>query len=478
MKVKVPAFIACNRPGTFLVGGSVRDLARGLTPLDYDIAVSCDPQVFAEEAARKTGGRIVLLGKDRFTVYRVAAPQRTIDITPFKGRNIRQDLMARDFTINALACDLSDGQIIDVAGGLADLRAGLVRMISPAVFMDDPVRLIRAFRMAATLNFKISTGTVKAIRDHAANLSQTAGERIWAELIRILACPDSYRQLQMMAATRILSAIFPEWYGIQAGIQNHVHATEGLDHALEALRAFERLLGKPDETFHHTALEWITVLSKESRALLKMSILLHDIGKPGNRIIDAAGKSHFYGHALRGAELVQSVGRRLRMSNRQREWIASLVRRYQRPLFLFLAGDQGHMPPAKALGRFFRQCGRQVPHLLIQAMADAMGSGNPEAADRQAFIDFIKTILADYFTKGLDRGLPPLLTGLDLIQHFKLQPSPLIGTLLRRVQELHMAGAISNRQQALEWVAGHLKSIKKKPPALQAGGDQLHIQGR
>jgi poly(A) polymerase len=458
MKIQVPPLIASSQPGAYLVGGSVRDIIRGQTPVDLDIAVSSDPRAFAEQIAKKSGGRVVLLGKDRFTVYRVASPKGNIDITTYKGQDIRQDLLARDFTINALACSLADDRIVDVTSGLADLHRAVVRMISPAAFQDDPARLVRAFRMAAALKFRIEPETIRAIKAHAGLLGQTAGERVWAEFIRILACPDSQPHLRMMAETEVLSAILPELADHQRGLQDGFHTIDKLDHCLQAIHALERMLHKPEAFLPRGPVRFIESLSKESRALLKMSLLIHDIGKPACRRINADGQIQFHGYAARGAELTQSIGRRLRMSNRQREWITSLVRRHQHPNFLYLAKRSDQNPPPRAVGRFFRQCGQQTPHLLIQAMAETMGHSASAASNKQGFIDFLSDILSTYCEKNLDLGLLPILKGKDLIERFELQPSPLLGTLLRRLEELQLAGVITNRQQALEWVAQQLKS--------------------
>ena len=103
--------------------------------------------------------------------------------------------------------------------------------------------------------------------------------------------------------------------------------------------------------------------------------------------------------------------------------------------------------------------GKQAPHLLIQAMAISMCS-DPTGLETNRYIDFLIEIFEKFCTQNKERGLPPILNGHDLIQHFGLQPSPLLGTLLRRLEELHLAGAITRRQQAFEWVAQHLKSIQ------------------
>lgn len=467
MKIQVPDLMTHHRPGTYLVGGCVRDLIQGLTPRDFDLVVSDAPRAVAEEIAAKNGGRVFVLGKGDFTVYCVAAPKLKFDIMTYKGADINEDLMFRDFTVNALACSLADGRIIDVTGGLEDLRRRVIRMISPKAFQDDPVRLVRAFRMAASLNFPVEAETIKAIRTHSALLQQTAGERIWAELRRILACSDSHPHLLMMHDSNVLQTIFPELVERRCHHRDHHPGAHGFDQPLEAIRPLEAILARPEKFLPPVPARFIESLEKESRVLLKMGMLLQKIGKSRCRRIDTMGGVQYHGHAARGAELVQVIGRRLKMSNRHREWIASLVRRHQRPLFLYQTG-QGHQgPPPRAIGRFFRQCGVQAPHLLILSIAGCMAGKNPNAPHTAAMMKFLIDMLTRYVDKIHQGRRSPILNGQDLIHNFNLKPSPIVGTLLRRVEELYLAGMILDRKQALQWVAVQLK---KNTPRSSAGG--------
>jgi poly(A) polymerase len=463
MKIHVPDLMTGQRSGTYLVGGCVRDLIQGRTPRDFDIAVSGDPRAFAEETATRLDGRVFVLGKDKFTVFCVIAHKVKIDIMAYNGSNIKNDLLNRDFTINALGCHLADGRIIDVTGGLEDLRRRMVRMASPKAFQDDPARLVRAFRMAASLNFSIEAETIKAIRTHSALLQQTAAERIWAELRRILACPDSHTYILMMYDSNVLSTILPELVEHHHNHRDHRHEADGLVHTLGAVRSLEAILNHPGAFLPPAPARFIESLEEESRVLLKMAVLLQDIGKPLCRGIDTAGRNHYHGQAARGAELAHAIGRRLRMSNRHREWIASIVRRHQRPLFLYQAGQGRQARPPKAIGRFFRQCGKQAPHLLILSIAGNRGDQNPNAPHPAALTGFLIDMLTIYVDKIYPGRCSPILNGQDLIRNFNLPPSPLLGTLLRRVDELHLAGTIQDRKQALQWVAEQLKNKKNTP---------------
>lgn len=455
MKIQVPDIIISRQPGAYLVGGCVRDLIQGLPPRDFDIAVPDAPRAFAEEIATRLGGQVFVLGKDQFTVFCVATHQVQIDIMAYKGSDIQEDMLNRDFTINAMAGRLSDGRLVDVTGGMEDLQRRIVRMVSPKAFQDDPVRMVRAFRMAAALNFRIEAETIKAIRAKAYLLQRSAPERIWAELQRILACPESHPHLWMMNDTNILPTIFPEL------VEDHP-GTDGPNQTLGAIRSLEAIIDHPEAFLPPASGSFVKSLGEESRVLLKTALLLRDIGKPLCRAMDASGRVRHHGHAARGAELAQAIGRRLRMSRRHREWIASLVRRNQRPLFLYRAGRRGPGPPPRAIGRFFRQCGEQAPHLLVLSIAGSMAVQNPDIPHNTEITSFLIEMLELFMNKIDPERRSPILNGQDLIQNFSLPPSPLFGVLLRRVQELHLGGVLCDRRQALQWIAEQLGAPRRE----------------
>ena len=148
-------FLPDDPEGIYLVGGALRDLLVGRPPADIDLVVSGDISRSAAQIAQKTAGSIIDLGKNGFDLLRVAAPETTIDITPLNHASIEADLLQRDFTINAMAYDVKARRLVDCTGGLADMRAKVIRMVSKAAFVNDPARLVRAYRMAAVLGFTI-----------------------------------------------------------------------------------------------------------------------------------------------------------------------------------------------------------------------------------------------------------------------------------------------------------------------------------
>lgn len=452
MNIELPHVLRCSDKTVYLVGGSVRDLIRDAVPTDYDVVVFGDPRAYAERLAGQIKTRVIELGTDRHTVYHLVSGKISIDITAAKGPDIEQDLIQRDFTINAMACSLADGRVVDVTTGLADLSGGMVRMISPAVFQEDPVRLIRAYRMAATLGFRIDAETAGAIARRAALIRQSAGERVWSELRQILTTPGSHDQISAMARSSLLIAILPQLAQLKGCQQNRHHAHDVLDHTLQALTALEAIIEDPAPHFTAQAVHCIEEMDAGTGAILKLALLLHDVGKPDSRTVDASGRAHFYGHAKQSALLAQVIGRRLTLSNQDRGLLHFLVLYHQRPLSLFLSAnrDFGRLPP-KALGRFLRQSGSRTPLLLLHALADHLGKG--VASDGMAA--FIKLLMTAYFER-MHPPRMPLLNGNELMEAFGLSPSPLIGELLRRVEQAGLAGTIRDRKEAMAWVADFL----------------------
>ena len=442
-------------PQAFLVGGSVRDIIRKVTPLDYDVVVPAAPLHFARKLAARLNGKVITLGKDRFNVHRIVSRDLSIDITAIKGHDLQEDLLARDFTINAIAYDLITGEIIDLLGGREDLRSGRIKMVSPTAFSEDPARMIRAFRMAATMDFHITPGTFKTIADQAGTIGKVSAERIWAELELILACPNSSPMICRMVESRLLLHLVPELRPLMGCEQNRHHNADVFAHTLQAYQALEKLLADPEHHLPSSAAKWAAMMAPSDQVMFKIALLLHDIGKPESRSVNGNGSVHFHGHADRGAVLSKSVGQRLRIPNRHLNRIDSIIRNHQRPLSLFLAQGVSGLR-AKALGRFFRQCAALTPYILTHATADDVGKGVQGKDQHQERIAFYHELMERYFEAALNSKRVTLLNGQDLIKIFGIRPSPLFGKILKSVEELHLAGALNNRSQAIKWVADFL----------------------
>jgi poly(A) polymerase len=448
-----------QKKGAYIIGGSIRDLLLDRIPTDYDIAVKENPNKFAEKIAKNISGRLVRMGKPGQMIIRVVSDDHIFDITSLNGCSIENDLKKRDFSINAIAYDLFSGEIIDCLGGLRDLADKQVRMVSTDIFRKDPIRLIRAYRIGACLNFEIESQTASIIRSNAKLIENSAGERIRGEIVKMLATSKSYYYLSQMADTELLTAIFPDLDRLKGCLQNSHHLYDVFEHTMQAYRHLETILNDPAGLLPDTSIQIRRYIDEGITVLLKYAILLHDIGKPFVKNVDDRGTIHFYGHPRESADLAQKISQRLRFSNREKRFIDFIIRNHLKPLSLFSAMQKKTLMQ-KSLTRFFMKCGKNTPALLLHTLADIMAKRDRPNHTNKAFIGFVKEMTHNFFYSFKPKiNEPPLITGRDLINEFKLTPSPLFKSILNLVEENKITNKIKSRDEALTLVRDYLNSV-------------------
>jgi tRNA nucleotidyltransferase/poly(A) polymerase len=450
--VQIDTKIFPKTPGAFIVGGSIRDMLCGRWPTDYDVAVLGDPLEFARRVQSKTNGRLVKIGKPGRMILRVIGEGNIVDVSETKGGSIEQDLQARDFTINAMAYELSSQRLIDPMKGQQDLKNRIVRMVSGSVFDQDPVRLLRAFRMAAAFQFEIESQTKTSIKKKAALIRNSANERVREEFFKMLQCARAHPYLCQMADTGLLFYILPELSALKKCTQNRYHQFNAFEHTLSAFYHLEELL---ETNLRHIQIKRKPLAHKiggKQVPLLKISMLLHDVGKPDVQTMDGNDALHFYDHERHGAKMAEAICKRLKCSNRDVDTIYFLVRHHMRPFFVFTA-LQKQNATRRAVARFFMKCAANTPALLILAAADMLGKEKQQSQQSSAFINFIKQLMLDYETDYKPKNTsPPLITGHDLINAFGLKPSPLFKKILNRVEIERLSRNDMTRQEAVDLV--------------------------
>ncbi|MEA1949344.1 MAG: HD domain-containing protein [Thermodesulfobacteriota bacterium] len=444
--------------GAYIIGGSIRDLLLDRIPTDYDIAVKGNPKKFAEKMAKNISGRLFKMGKPGQMIIRVVSNDNIFDITSLNGSFIEDDLKKRDFTINAMAYDLSSREIIDCLGGLRDLADKKVRMVAADVFKKDPIRLIRAYRIGACLDFEIESQTASIIKANARLIQNSAGERIREEIFKMLGTSKSYHYLSQMADSGLLTAIFPDLDRLKGCFQNSHHIYDVFEHTMKAYHHLETILNDPAKLLPDTCIQIRQYLDEEKTVLLKYAILLHDMGKPWAKTIDDRGKIHFYGHSRKSADLAQKISQKLRFSNREKRLVDFIIRNHSNPLFLFTAMQKKTLTH-KGVARFFIKCGDNTPALLLHTIADIMAKRDKPNQTNKAFIWFVKEMIHNFFYSFKPKiKEPPLITGRDLIHEFGLMPSPEFKTILNLVQEEKLTNKIKSRSEALARVRDYLES--------------------
>jgi poly(A) polymerase/tRNA nucleotidyltransferase (CCA-adding enzyme) len=460
-----------GRPGDgiYVVGGAVRDALLGRPIDEADIAAGGDAEAFALRAASALGTRAVPIG-GRHGVWRLPLDGLLIDIVQMKPA-LEADLDARDFTINALAVPLAaaagglstvrPAQVIDRHGGLADLRAGVVRMIRRSNLHEDPLRALRAVRIACELGFEIESGTLDALRDVAPKLGAVAAERVGAELTRIFESSQAIRGVRLMERGGLLDAVFPELARGRGVAQRPVHRFDVYDHQLEALRWLDVLLddAEPEGEAESTVWRGLWSMPLSTRrgpprshlarhALpLRLAALLHDAGKPETRSVEPDGRTRFFGHADAGAAIARDVLTRWRFPGSVVERVALLIGQHLRP---GQVASPGAAPTPRALHRLHRALGDATPDVCLLFLADSLATAGAGVLLPRwpAYVAHARAII-EWQPPASSRRVARLVDGHGVMRATGLEPGPAVGRILRVIEEAAAAGEVTTEEQAL-----------------------------
>ncbi|HMQ30195.1 MAG TPA: HDIG domain-containing protein [Chloroflexaceae bacterium] len=495
------AFLGARGVAAWLVGGAARDLALGRSPTDLDVAVAGDGFALARAYADARGAAFVPLDAARATgrVVIAGAPPLTLDLAGLRGPTIEADLRLRDFTVNALAVALTGedqrprtkdqssavssarpSAFLDPTGGLADLRAGVLRACGPTSPRDDPLRVLRAARLCAGLGLRPDPGLAPLMREAAPGLAGVAPERARDELLKLLDAPSAAPWLRYLDDCGALTRLIPELEPARDCDQPNVHFLPVLAHILETVTALDWLIaaarrggpgaaaeaplareGLPVAVQTYPGLsdelpfaDRLAALLGERRAgghrraaLLKLAALLHDVAKPQTKEVHPDGKVSFYDHQTIGAEVAARVARRLRMSRQDGAYVALVVREHMRPGQL----RTSEVVTPRAVVRLFRDLGDAGPDVLLHELADHLATRGPnlDPGGWAAHLEWVGALLEVHYAPAPERRAP-LIDGHGLMEALGIGPGPRVGALLRAIGEAQAAGEITTREQALE----------------------------
>ncbi len=418
----------------YLVGGSVRDYLLGREFNDFDITVS-DLDGFLRCIKKKNPKIIVFPLSEEDREYRcVIGEGLWLDVSAIKGKEIFEDLSLRDFTFNSIALKVVTGEVLDPHGGVEDISRGLIRAISSRNLIADPLRILRAYRFHALLQFSIEEVTRSFLREFAPLVSTriVAGERVRYELFLILNSDKASKTLNLMAEDGVLFSIFPELRALKFTSQRYYNEQNLLFHTLDAVAKIEEILRGRD-------------YEPDVASIVKLALLLHDIGKPSTISFDEEGNTHFYGHDRVGSEMVDNISERLRLSRKERSILKKLVRHHMYPHLLAAQ----RVLTDKAVNRYLRRMEEFAFPLLDMALADALASP-PRGEGILPYDDFSRRILKILEEKK-KLGPGRILTGDDLIA-LGLKPGPLFKHILAEIDDLVAEGKVKTREDALEYV--------------------------
>jgi poly(A) polymerase len=448
----------------YLVGGSLRDLLLGIKDIkDIDLIMPTGSEDVARAFADKIGGSFFFLDEERRitrVVKQVDRETLQFDFSNFEGPDLNADLARRDFTVNAMAVDLREFiktgslvNIIDLFHGREDVKKRLIRAVRPEAFDEDPLRLLRAVRFAATLGFAVEDKTAEQIRDRSVSITRPSPERLRDELFMVLSVRNAEKHLRLMDSLGLLSPLLPELDSLRGFTPGMYHVHDVLTHSIKTAEYVDSVLEDlPTISPEHAGavlahLEEFLEHLVPRKAALRFACLLHDIAKP-ETFTDTDGHVRFHGHDNLGAEKAGPICRRFRVSRDTEALVAMVIKQHMR---LFnLSAPNG--PSRNAMYRYCRDLGDALPEGLILAQADARATY--EIMPREKFTDTEKTmavVLDYYYTRFLKTEARPLVTGQDLIDQ-GLKPGPKFREILEDIKEKQAAGTIKDRNEALEYL--------------------------
>jgi len=443
----------------YLVGGYLRELMLDKNSLDYDFAVSKNAIKLAEQFANRIKGAFVLLDKERGcarVVKKHGNEISTYDFADFRADSFKKDLSHRDFTINTMSIDLFlldfksalKPQVCDHKKGLKDLNDKRIKLVSVKAFKDDPLRMLRAYSLQAVLGFQIDPKTQDQIQKDKALLLEVSPERVREEFFKILNSNRTAETIKAMDHIGLLEQVIPQirvMYGCKQGGYHHLDVWP---HSIEVLVQMEKIFENMKDQEDVEAYVNETISGNHTRkALMKFAALLHDIGKPDTRKREGERLS-FHAHERVGKNITKIIAKMLKLSTRERHDLENMVLWHLRPGYL----SNFKSPSERMIFRYFRDTKEEGASILLLSLADQRSTRGPltSQVDQDHHEDICLDLLDRFFEKKKEKPFVCLINGNDILKKLKVKPSPLIGEILREVEERQVLGKIKTKKEALD----------------------------
>ncbi|MEU0313893.1 CCA tRNA nucleotidyltransferase [Nocardioides sp. NPDC006273] len=433
-----------------LVGGPVRDAMLGRPHNDLDFTTSARPEE-TEKILRTWGEGLWDMGRDFGTIGTRKGPWQ-VEVTTYRseayasdsrkpsvayGTSLADDLVRRDFTVNAMAVRLPGREVVDLYGGVVDLATRVLRTpgTPEASFSDDPLRMMRAARFAAQLGFTVAPEVVAAMKDMASRISIISAERVRDELVKLICAPYPRRGLSLLVETGLAELVLPELTALRMERDEHNRHKDVYEHTLTVLEQSidqeARLGGGPD-------------------FVSRFAALMHDIGKPRTRKFHDDGTVSFHHHDVVGAKMTRKRMKALRFSNDEIEAVSSLVELHLR----FHGYGDGEWTDS-AVRRYVRDAGDQLQRLHVLTRADCT-TRNRRKADRLArTYDALEARIERISEEEELAALRPALDGNQIMSLLDISPGREVGAAYKFLMDLRLDEGLLSEDEAakrlLDW---------------------------
>ncbi len=435
---------------TYIVGGYVRDTLLGKSCQDIDIMVEGDGVAFAKKLARELKVNVTV-DYDKFGTAMIPYPDIEIEVASARkekyhsdsrkpevtSSTVEEDMSRRDFTINAISASLmpsSFGELYDPFGGIKDLQKGLI--ITPLdpdeTFSDDPLRMLRAVRFAAQLQYDVAAAALDSISRNIHRLEIVSWERIRDEVLKTLKTDKPSIAFYLMKETGLLTHVFPEM-----DIMSGVEIINGMGHK---------------DVFTHTLQVVDNAAKLTDKMAIRFAALVHDIAKPQTKRFDNKKGWTFHGHDEIGRRMLKKIARRMKLSNNLRDYLMLLTKLHLRPIALAKKEITD-----SAVRRVMAEAGEYVDDLMILCRADITTKNPKKVSKYMGNFEKVEHLMQDVKLRDEMKAFQSPVRGKEIMKTFKLKPGRQVGQIKKAIEEAILDGEIPN-----EYEAAHEFMLKMK----------------
>jgi poly(A) polymerase len=476
-----------NTANVYLVGGAIRDVLLSRPIHDMDFVVLKDAGKVAKKLADDLKGGFYMLDEER-DIARVVIDQPNgkkfyLDFSALREENLFKDLRSRDFTINAMAVNVAQPELlIDPLKGIEDIKAGFLQICNPNSFRNDPIRVVRAVRMAIQFDLKITENTLHALKEQVKSLDSISQERIRDELFRILESEKIASALRLLDQLGIIDTLWPELSALKSIEYENMANQNVWQHTLATVQGLEDIwrvlvgeyteekgsnlwlgtlvgrLGRYRTDFdHHFQLSINPLRSR--KAQLFYTALFHDCGKPAVQLSNETGQVSYLGHDTAAEAIVRDASRKIRLSENEVTAITLMVKEHMRFNQL---GKNGVLPDNREIHYYYKKNRSYGIDLCFLALANTIGTYQ-HALDQDVWLEKVnlaRVLMEAYFEKYEQVVNPTkIVSGSEIMKQFNIEPGKQVGELLEELQAAQAEGKVSTKSEAISYLRAKVKSV-------------------
>jgi len=436
----------------YLVGGAVRDALLNKQTNDYDFVVFDNIEKLAHAIGSELICKMIKYTK-KITTYRIFCSLKTIDLSEPRGLSLEEDLTKRDFTINSIAYDLEKDRLIDPLNGVQDIEKRTIRANTDHSMDDDPLRILRGFRLAALFRFDIEANTLKLFSNKVSLLKRVSKERITEELKQLFSLNETFAYLLLMDKVGVIDTLFEDLSLTNGCLQSSKHLYDVKTHSLSVYNYIEWAIVRIPKILGKTYKRYLIHYAAEREILLpalKLAALFHDAGKPFTKVvIDNTAK--FPKHELKSSEIFEKYARDYPFGKKITKLTKFFIEKHIEPSNLYKAWSVGELDDLKKVD-FFIEYGEYGIDLLFFALADTLAKGKISASKREVYIAFLREMAQFYYSIEQKLKGKAIIDGNDILRQYPNIEKHKIKDILKQIRKLEIIGSVKTKEEALKLI--------------------------